>query len=231
MRLLVALSLAESPFGTCDEQDFLRYQQEVVWACKMPRRVCAKNMSCEVAGEIAHELHRCWMPKDRLLKRCFDWGTPQQQKEIRDMRAEANYCLSLTATDDCYFDPRGLVEEEPIPEERQVSQQAATMLPAKAEPPGDCSREMFRRLNSKVGESCKRFPMTCTEDNLSCDELQARAKRFEICINARRVLMDVCFRGGDERHQRVVNDLASGQRYCSTLYAVRCRPSPHCPPR
>ncbi|HLL53133.1 MAG TPA: hypothetical protein VK447_06300 [Myxococcaceae bacterium] len=232
VRLVVSLSLAESPFGTCDEQDFLRYQQEVVWACKVPRRVCDRYISCETAGAIERELHGCWIAKNRLLKECFAWGTPQQQQEIKDMRAEGIRCLSLSPRDrTCYFDPRGLIEEEPVPEDRQVSQQAATMLPAKVEPPGDCTREMFRRLNSKVGEACKQFPMSCKEENLSCDELQARAKRFEVCINARRVLMDVCFRGGDTEHHKVLERLARGQHYCSTLYVVRCRPCPHCPAR
>jgi hypothetical protein len=40
VRILVALALAESPFGDCDEAEFLSAQMEIVRACKVPQPRC-----------------------------------------------------------------------------------------------------------------------------------------------------------------------------------------------
>jgi hypothetical protein len=162
------------------------------------------------------------------MTKCFDWGTPKQKQEYEALQADRLRCYDVVIEHVCRRDPTGQLAENEEPEPFPPFVGAAQ--PAKLEPPGDCSRAMFRELNSKVGEMCKQFPMTCTEPGLSCDELRLRVQRFEACIAARRVLMDVCFRGGDANHVRVVEQLAAGRAHCAALLLVRCRPSPHCPP-
>jgi RHS repeat-associated protein len=75
------------------------------------------------------------------------------------------------------------------------------------EPPGDCPWDEYVRLRHIVKVYCRKLPGAvrlpdCQGNTffLSCDELGKRAKRHTECADARKQIMDKCFRGGDSDH-------------------------------
>lgn len=94
-------------------------------------------------------------------------------------------------------------------------------------PPGDCSKEVFRELNQVVGVACKGQPMRCDED-MDCPTLLARWDQFGRCIQARKMLMDRCFRGGDKAHKSKLADYVAGQARCLELISKKCPVNGQC---
>ncbi|RKH13040.1 hypothetical protein D7V97_06665 [Corallococcus sp. CA053C] len=94
-------------------------------------------------------------------------------------------------------------------------------------PPGDCTKDVYRALNQATGAACKTEGMSCNAA-MSCQELTVRWNRFANCIQARRVLMDRCFRGGDLAHKSVLATYATGQARCTELIGISCRPTEQC---
>lgn len=94
-------------------------------------------------------------------------------------------------------------------------------------PPGDCTRDVYRTLNQATGAACKTEGMSCNEA-MSCQDLTVRWNRFANCIQARRHLMDRCFRGGDLAHKSVLAAYEKGQARCTELIGIRCRPTEQC---
>ncbi|HZI14265.1 MAG TPA: hypothetical protein VE153_28105 [Myxococcus sp.] len=94
-------------------------------------------------------------------------------------------------------------------------------------PPGDCAKEVYRELTRLAGEACKTEGMRCDE-SMSCQDLLARWSKFKRCIEARRTLMDRCFRGGDPAHKNVLATYEKGQARCTELINLRCRPDGQC---
>lgn len=95
------------------------------------------------------------------------------------------------------------------------------------QPPGDCSKEVFRELNQAVGVACKSQPMRCDED-MDCPTLLARWDQFGRCIQARKTLMDRCFRGGDSAHKSKLADYVAGQARCLELIVKKCPVNGQC---
>ncbi|WP_420715044.1 hypothetical protein [Corallococcus sp. bb12-1] len=94
-------------------------------------------------------------------------------------------------------------------------------------PPGDCTKDVYRTLNQATGLACKTEGMSCNEV-MNCQELTVRWNRFANCIQARKVLMDRCFRGGDLAHKSVLATYEKGQARCTELIGIRCRPTEQC---
>jgi Novel toxin 16 len=80
-------------------------------------------------------------------------------------------------------------------------------------PPGDCTKQRHRDLQGEVGRACKSESMAC-QNSMSCDELVSRWTKFEACIQARKKLMDECFRGGDSKHRLALREYLIGQEKC-----------------
>lgn len=95
------------------------------------------------------------------------------------------------------------------------------------QPPGDCSKTEYRALSSAAGTACKSQPMACDE-KMDCAELITRWSRFEACIKARKILMDRCFRGGDQIHKDVLDGYQQGQASCSAMIWRKCRKDEPC---
>jgi putative RNase toxin 16 of polymorphic toxin system len=87
-------------------------------------------------------------------------------------------------------------------------------------PPGDCAEAEHKVLKAEVGRACKTTSMKCY-DHQECSELLSNWLTYQRCINARRAIMDKCFRGGDESHRREVDNYERGASECSQLMLVK----------
>ncbi|MBZ4375255.1 hypothetical protein K8612_26665 [Corallococcus sp. AS-1-6] len=87
---------------------------------------------------------------------------------------------------------------------------------------GDCTKDVWRDLSKAVGSACKTQSMSCNA-TMSCVDLTVQWNRFENCIQARRTLMNRCFRGGDAEHGRHPNSFGtSGGATGRTSHGRRC---------
>ncbi|MGM3277545.1 DUF6531 domain-containing protein [Ralstonia sp. 24A2] len=77
---------------------------------------------------------------------------------------------------------------------------AVTQAFNRGEPPGDCDWDEYIRRNKAVTEACKRGQSYCKPGD-DVATLLAKRSALQSCGNARRDLMNRCFRGGDSRHQ------------------------------
>jgi len=68
-------------------------------------------------------------------------------------------------------------------------------------PPGDCDWDEYKRRNKAVTDACKTGQTYCKAGD-DAATLLAKKTSLQSCGNARRDLMDRCFRGGDARHQK-----------------------------
>ncbi|WP_368671677.1 hypothetical protein [Corallococcus carmarthensis] len=94
-------------------------------------------------------------------------------------------------------------------------------------PPGDCTKDVWRDLSKAVGSACKTQSMSCNA-TMSCVDLTVQWNRFENCIQARRTLMNRCFRGGDAEHKKVLEGYERGQARCTEFIRARCNPNEKC---
>ncbi|RKH70204.1 hypothetical protein [Corallococcus aberystwythensis] len=94
-------------------------------------------------------------------------------------------------------------------------------------PPGDCTKDVWRDLSKAVGTACKTQSMSCNA-TMSCVDLTVQWNRFERCIQARRTLMNRCFRGGDAEHKSLLTDYERGQARCTEFIRVQCSPNEQC---
>lgn len=71
----------------------------------------------------------------------------------------------------------------------------------KSTPPGDCDDDKYTKLKTNVDQSCKTGQQYCKAGD-SAALLASKRDALQVCANARRKIMNVCFRGGDKAHQR-----------------------------
>ncbi|MGO4416058.1 DUF6531 domain-containing protein [Cupriavidus sp. KB_39] len=71
----------------------------------------------------------------------------------------------------------------------------------KSTPPGDCDDDEYTKLKTNVDQSCKTGQQYCKAGD-SPALLVSKRDALQACANARRKIMNVCFRGGDKAHQR-----------------------------
>jgi len=69
------------------------------------------------------------------------------------------------------------------------------------EPPGDCNESHYNHLKNEVNITCKPRPKSCQPSD-SCSSVEQRIDIFSACADARKTIMDECFRSGDRRHQK-----------------------------
>jgi hypothetical protein len=81
-------------------------------------------------------------------------------------------------------------------------------------PPGDCRDDQYSRLDREVTNACRNVqPRKCLPLD-SRPALEAKARVFQACIDAREAIMRACFRGGDDGHREQVKTLTSGLQKC-----------------
>jgi putative RNase toxin 16 of polymorphic toxin system len=96
-------------------------------------------------------------------------------------------------------------------------------------PPGDCTPEEHSQLQDAVDTECKRIPSKCISLQ-SCAVLRANWLQAQQCIHARTTIMNKCFGGGDERHQRARSNVQAGADKCWRYMEEKKCPLPECTP-
>lgn len=245
LSLLLAQAQAPQGLGKCSEEQYLTRQMKLVKWCRDPRPECGERINCRTAMQRSQMLSHCESAKWTLASNCYGGVSEALQRELDGLLAEKAKCDRAVIEHTCTVDNKDWVDPEAEPKADAPKQDGTHKEgePAKKNeptngappaqlnlaPPGDCTKELFRELNSKVGELCKTKPMSCdAEENLDCDTLKLHIGRFEACIQTRRLLMETCFRGGDERHQKTLTQARNGQDNCLMQYKAKCGPDPRC---
>ena len=82
-----------------------------------------------------------------------------------------------------------------------------------------CKDPTYRKLRKDFVDKCKEKdnrPQTCFKSD-ACTVLDDKIKRFRECIVAREALMNQCFDGGDDGHQKQVEELEIGLKNCKDM--------------
>ena len=97
------------------------------------------------------------------------------------------------------------------------------------QPRGDCTPERFRELQKEVDLACRQ-PMRCEEIKPGEDKKEYCAKlldnigRFQRCINARKKIVEECFkRNPDPDHLRQIMEREKGLERCRQLQDQHCK--------
>ncbi|PLC39842.1 RHS repeat protein [Ralstonia pickettii] len=77
--------------------------------------------------------------------------------------------------------------------------QTVVQVFSKSTPPGDCDQNGYEKLKKNVDSTCKPEPSRCSPGDAQADILRKLDIRSR-CADARRKIMDTCFRGGDLAH-------------------------------
>jgi hypothetical protein len=101
--------------------------------------------------------------------------------------------------------------------------------PSAMRAPGDCTPEEHSQLQDAVDMECKQKTSKCTSIQ-SCALLRANWLQFQQCIHARATIMNKCFRGGDEKHQRALTNTQAGANKCWQYMEEKKCPLPPCAP-
>lgn len=107
--------------------------------------------------------------------------------------------------------------------------------------PGDCTQKRYDDLVKLQGKYCS--TPGCKKNKDYCTEMAIKALLLQRCCDARRQIMDECFRGGDERHRKHHEEVCmEAVRRCRQLIEEgRCKqdddnappiefPEPYAPP-
>ncbi|HEV3037094.1 MAG TPA: hypothetical protein VHA33_04840 [Candidatus Angelobacter sp.] len=107
-----------------------------------------------------------------------------------------------------------------------VNPAAQTCTAVKLEPPGDCTKERHRYLQDQINNACKTVPMSCDKSFSfpdDCGIVLENIRRFQKCIEARQLINNECFRGGDPTHNEEILGRSKGLARCITKYAENCK--------
>ncbi len=85
------------------------------------------------------------------------------------------------------------------------------------DPPGDCTPYRHTFLQRKVGQYCKRN-RACEPGMRGCNNLSQRIKLNVQCVNARRIVNQECFRGGNAGHLKAERDAARAANTCRQMW-------------
>lgn len=103
----------------------------------------------------------------------------------------------------------------------------AIAAPSSANPPnelpyGDCTKEQHSRLNAAVSEACKSGNLRKCVAADSCDALLRKVQNYASCLEARKAIMQICFRGGNRNHWDAVEQYTNGLSTCTELVIKNC---------
>ncbi|MDX6769108.1 MAG: hypothetical protein SF051_06210, partial [Elusimicrobiota bacterium] len=95
----------------------------------------------------------------------------------------------------------------------------------KIEPPGDCSDARHSELHRDQGTRCKGPQRSCRQDKVKrgdCAELRQRVARNKSCRDAQRLIMNECFRGGDDEHRKYLGETIELLNSCESRLRNEC---------
>ncbi len=88
---------------------------------------------------------------------------------------------------------------------------------------GDCTEDERDHLQAIVKNACEYPPLArCTPD-LGCDVLEDYTDRFQGCYDARKAIIDQCYKGiPDDRHQVELQSVLNGLNRCKDFLNQQC---------
>ncbi|MBW4497542.1 MAG: hypothetical protein KME26_31650 [Oscillatoria princeps RMCB-10] len=89
---------------------------------------------------------------------------------------------------------------------------------------GDCTKNDWYVLQREVSDKCKgpNSARRCV-DGMSTAEALANKAKFEACAEARRIINETCYRGGDPAHLEAIEQALNGAQKCEQI-ANACTP-------
>ena len=96
----------------------------------------------------------------------------------------------------------------------EVQKQISAKSSCKAKT-GNCTWDQWRRLKDQVDNTCK-FSDTrnCDEKGLKIDEIRERIRKNNRCAMSRRRIMNACYSGGDDVHQKTLDEARGARDNC-----------------
>lgn len=83
-------------------------------------------------------------------------------------------------------------------------------------PPGDCRPDQLDGYQSMVNDRCRGLP-GCRATGETWESINRKIGNFSRCIDARRVVNDRCFRGGDDGHIEAIENVQRAIRNCQDV--------------
>lgn len=89
------------------------------------------------------------------------------------------------------------------------------------QPPGDCGQNQHEGLQRRVEDLCNRSGrMGCDRRNMTRVEIATNKDRILRCISARKEIMDLCFKGGDDVHHEQLRQRYSNLENCNRAIPI-----------
>ena len=84
-------------------------------------------------------------------------------------------------------------------------------------PPGDCNDDAYEKLKNSYKSHCSRAAAPACKGGDTAEVLSQKIGGHSRCIDARRDIMNICFRGGDDRHFPPIEERLNAITNCQDL--------------
>lgn len=176
------------------------------------RKVASHNSQCAPARD--EQTYR-WCLEDS--KGIRSWREDLNKRSAA-LNAENNELTPLTREHDRRTDAFAKRYNEWAVQVQDLVQRIEAALSSST---GDCTDAQHQTLQDAVNKACKLESRACRSGQ-SCEELRANLKKNQICYDARKEVMDVCYRGGDPEHQQALAETQNAINTCVDLIRRRC---------
>jgi len=134
-------------------------------------------------------------------------------------------CIQQHGPEKCGLGPKPSPNpvRPPSPRPTPVPPPPAPVMP-QLRPPGYCSRAVHAALQANVEMWCNK-QRRCTQFD-SCNLNQYKIAANSACIAARRLINNLCFRGGDRGHQTALNNAKNALGKCFEVRPTCCKDEP-----
>ncbi len=159
------------------------------------------------------------MNSEQLSYRLADLGAAS----LKALLVEVERLASQRDRSDPHVDP--LIEaareeiDDRLRQDQETESSGATLSPLS--PPGDCTLDEHKHLQSLVNKACKGPTRACVPSD-DCSQLVEKIDRTAKCIRARTTVNARCFRGGDAAHQNTIGQDVRSSMRCWELYNAKC---------
>jgi hypothetical protein len=111
-----------------------------------------------------------------------------------------------------------------------LQRSAAPALQRDLKPPGNCIQGIHDQMQRLVKQWCDHpSGRTCVPGE-SCNRIQQKIRRNQLCAQYRREINDKCYDGGDLGHRIAEADARRAQANCMAIYRAQCEKEPVPPP-
>ena len=86
----------------------------------------------------------------------------------------------------------------------------------------DCPDTIREQLQQEVEKHCKSEKKKCNGKTDSCADLEKKMDMFNKCMQARITINTKCFRGGDDGHNKAIEDANNGLLRCQKFFFSNC---------